>query len=148
MSKWLDSSANKIRQTYVNGFLDISGGSISMRNNNPIHFYNASDSTVPTFSIKSDVMSITNADGILTDLSLSKLLSMTDISGNLNLMLEELLGRTHLLSSDNQELNLLAYINQDNEIMYDPGLGNPDPQFASSIMGGADKDGFITLRSY
>ena len=36
MSNWLDSSnnANKIMQTYIQGFLDISGGNVFVRNGN------------------------------------------------------------------------------------------------------------------
>ena len=42
MSKWFDLSnnANKLRQSYVSGFLDISGGGVFIRNDNSLNLYN------------------------------------------------------------------------------------------------------------
>ena len=36
MSNWPDQSGNKLNQTYIRGFLDISGGDITIRNNGNI----------------------------------------------------------------------------------------------------------------
>ena len=36
MSIWPDQSGNKLNQTYIKGFLDISGGDINIRNNGNI----------------------------------------------------------------------------------------------------------------
>jgi hypothetical protein len=33
MSKWPDQSGNNLKQTYLNGFLDVSGGDVKIRNN-------------------------------------------------------------------------------------------------------------------
>ena len=54
MSKWLDlsNSANKIRQTYVQGFLDVSGGGVYLRNDMSLNFYDKTGSGIPKFSIK------------------------------------------------------------------------------------------------
>jgi hypothetical protein len=38
MSKWLDFSANMLKQTYIKGFLDISGKGIYLRNDSSLNF--------------------------------------------------------------------------------------------------------------
>ena len=42
MSKWLDFSANMLRQSYIKGFLDISGDALYLRNDASINFYGTS----------------------------------------------------------------------------------------------------------
>jgi hypothetical protein len=58
MSKWMDFSANMLKQTYIKGFLDISGQGIYLRNDSSVNFYDIGNSTVPKFSIKSGSMRI------------------------------------------------------------------------------------------
>ena len=56
MSKWFDlsNSANKLRQSYLKGFLDVSGGGIYIRSDNSINFYTSAgsggDEAKPKFS--------------------------------------------------------------------------------------------------
>ena len=52
MSQWFDQSnnANKLRQSYLKGFLDISGGGIYMRSDNSLNFYTGEGST-PNFAL-------------------------------------------------------------------------------------------------
>ena len=53
-SQWFDLSfsSNKLRQSYVKGFFDISGGPLLLRNNNYLQFYKDSD-VVPKLNINS-----------------------------------------------------------------------------------------------
>ena len=48
MSKWMDFSANMLKQTYLKGFLDISGQGIYLRNDSSINFYDIGNSTMST----------------------------------------------------------------------------------------------------
>jgi len=61
MSKWFDQSnnANKLRQSYLKGFLDISGGGLNMRSDNSMNFYytnSALGEAVPGFGIDASSM--------------------------------------------------------------------------------------------
>lgn len=57
MSTWLDNptNANKLRQSYLKGFLDVSGGGILVRADNSLNFYTTSglgnDVTKPSFAM-------------------------------------------------------------------------------------------------
>jgi len=84
MSKWFDLSenANKIRQSYFKGFIDISGGGIYLRNDLSMNFYDTTNSANPKFSIKSDSMRIQDASGQYYDISNDKLLFIKDLSVN------------------------------------------------------------------
>ena len=48
MAQWFDQSnnANKLRQSYLKGFLDISGGNVYMRSDNYLNFYNTADEII------------------------------------------------------------------------------------------------------
>ena len=64
MSFWLDlsSTSNKIKQSYFKGFIDVSGGGVNIRSDNSLNFFNLSNYSHPTFSIKSDKIYIYNPD--------------------------------------------------------------------------------------
>jgi predicted acyltransferase (DUF342 family) len=67
MSTWFDQSnnANKLRQSYLKGFLDISGGGILVRSDNSLNFYSGEGAT-PNFALdatKLRVPNITAASG-------------------------------------------------------------------------------------
>ena len=51
-NQWFDLSfsSNKLRQSYLKGFLDISGGSVSLRSDNSVKFH-TSDDVIPKLSI-------------------------------------------------------------------------------------------------
>ena len=53
MSQWFDQSnnANKLRQSYVKGFLDISGGGVYIRSDNSLNLYTQADGVVPAFGM-------------------------------------------------------------------------------------------------
>jgi predicted acyltransferase (DUF342 family) len=67
MIQWFDQSANanKLRQSYLKGFLDISGGGIYLRSDNSMNFYSGV-SARPTMSIGGTKMTIYTTDGGLT----------------------------------------------------------------------------------
>lgn len=53
MSQWFDQSnnANKLRQSYLKGFLDISGGGILVRSDNSLNFYKSDSGATPEFAL-------------------------------------------------------------------------------------------------
>ena len=53
MSQWFDQSnnANKLRQSYVKGFLDISGGGVYISSDNSLTLYTKADGVTPAFGM-------------------------------------------------------------------------------------------------
>ena len=62
MSTWFDQSnnANKLRQSYLKGFLDISGGGILVRSDNSLNFYTSADGVVPKFALDANKLRVPN----------------------------------------------------------------------------------------
>jgi predicted acyltransferase (DUF342 family) len=112
MSKWLDlsNSANKIRQTYVQGFLDVSGGGIYLRNDMSLNFYDKSNSAIPKFSIKSDSMRIPDRFGVYYDMSISQLLYLNNLSTNIDSQFSNLVNRTKYITSDTSNIDTIIEI--------------------------------------
>jgi len=144
MSKWFDLSenANKIRQSYFKGFIDISGGGIYLRNDLSMNFYDTTNSANPKFSIKSDSMRIQDASGQYYDISNDKLLFIKDLSVNVQSKLNDLTSRTLNITSNGANTNtMLEFDNSNNQItLYSNivpnvadilNLGTPDKPFSS-----------------
>ena len=98
MSEWLDasSSSNKLKQSYFQNFIDVSGV-VSLRNNNNLNLYN-NDST-PEFSINSQEIRIRD-NNMYYDISNSKLQYIKDLTENVHDRLEDLISRTQNISDD------------------------------------------------
>ena len=98
MSEWLDasSSSNKLKQSYFQNFIDVSGV-VSLRNNNNLNLYN-NDST-PEFSINSQEIRIRD-NNMYYDISNSKLQYIKDLTENVHDRLEDLIYRTQHISED------------------------------------------------
>jgi hypothetical protein len=78
----VDSSANKLRHTYVKGFVDISGGDLSLENG-AFNMYNGSNSVY--FRIANDHFTATSYPSLQrVDVSLSSLIYLNTISGNVD----------------------------------------------------------------
>jgi len=62
MSQWFDlsGSANKLRQSYLKGFLDISGGGILVRSDNSLNFYKSDSGAVPEFALDATKIRVKN----------------------------------------------------------------------------------------
>jgi len=144
MSKWFDLSenANKIRQSYFKGFIDISGGGVYLRNDLSINFYDNTNSANPKFSIKSDSMRIQNSLGQYYDISNEKLLFISDLSQNVQSKLNDLSLRTQNINSigsntnkmlelDNSNGEITVYANIVPNIADVYTLGTPDKPFSS-----------------
>jgi UDP-3-O-[3-hydroxymyristoyl] glucosamine N-acyltransferase len=108
MNRWLDLSinSNKFKQSYFQGFVDISG-EIHIRNDNNINFYDKSNATNPKFSIKSDSMRIIDNADTVNDISNIKLLYIKDLSENVQLRLDDLNERTKYISTNSYELKTI-----------------------------------------
>jgi predicted acyltransferase (DUF342 family) len=108
MSQWFDQSANanKLRQSYLKGFLDISGGGIYLRSDNSMNFYSGTSSTRPTLSIggnKLTVYSTTeNADSLNDDVvSINSLRFLKGLKTNLQDYMDRQTGDTGTLNTGN-----------------------------------------------
>ena len=62
MSTWFDQSnnANKLRQSYLKGFLDISGGGILVRSDNSLNFYKSDSAATPNFALDATKLRVPN----------------------------------------------------------------------------------------
>ena len=104
MSEWLSasSSSNKLKQSYFQDFIDVSG-IVSLRNNKNINLYN--NESTPEFSINSKEISVRD-DGVYYDISNSKLKYIKDLTENVHDRLEDLITKTQNISDDGSKLTV------------------------------------------
>ena len=100
MTYGYDISANRFKQSYFKGFVDISGDGIRMRNDMSINFFDATNSSMPKFSIKSDSMRIVNPLGGIQDISHTQLLYISDLSDSAQQQINDVKHRTAYIESD------------------------------------------------
>ena len=108
MSQWFDLSnnANKLRQSYLKGFLDISGGGLYMRSDNSLNFYTTADGVNPAMAIDATNINVNgkrfSSDAVdsYVDVSNSKLAFLKDLSENVQLQADQLYHRTQYIRSD------------------------------------------------
>lgn len=91
MSQWYDlaSTSNKLRQSYVKGFLDISGGGVLLRGGNSVDFYNSPTDLSPAMKIKHDEIQIEH-NGSTIAVSTEKLRHLVSISENIQDAIDDL----------------------------------------------------------
>jgi phage baseplate assembly protein gpV len=160
MSQWLDvsNSANKLRQTYIAGFLDVSGSRVSVRNNAPVELYGKGDVSTPQFSMNSEKATIYDGATTYYDVSLSKLIYVKDVSENIQERLTDLTKRTQEITTDtsnNVTINSNVTVSGD-FFAHFPFATIPQ----SAIIGGVggiyiptetttfDSDNFATIKTY
>ena len=119
MSQWFDFSynANKLRQSYVKGFLDVSGGGVYVRSDNSLNFYTTADGVVPKFSLDATQYRVYGKDRASDvaldyhDISVSTLAFLKDLSDNAQDQLDTLFDRTQYIRSDTSENNTIFEMN-------------------------------------
>ena len=97
-SAWFDvsASANKLRQSYLKGFLDISGGGVYVRADNSLNFYTAASATVPKFSMNAEKITVVSdvsnvgKDGTDITFSTKKLGYLWDLSENIQQVFKDI----------------------------------------------------------
>jgi len=101
MSQWYDLStnSNKLRQSYLRGFLDISGGGILLRGGNSMSFYDSPSDLTPTMSIKHDNINIIH-DSSNYDVSAHNLRHLVRLSENVQDAIDELRARATNITGD------------------------------------------------
>lgn len=96
MSQWFDQSANanKLRQSYLKGFLDISGGGVLIRSDNSLNFYTTADGVNSKFAMDATNFKVINpanastknsavgAAGAAVNVATQKLAYIADLSEN------------------------------------------------------------------
>ena len=108
MSQWFDQSnnANKLRQSYLKGFLDISGGGLYMRSDNSLNFYTTADGVSPKLALDATSIKVngkrysTEAQNSTVEVSNAKLAFLKDLSENAQLQIDQLYHRTKYILSD------------------------------------------------
>lgn len=119
MSQWVNN-ANKLKQTYFDGFVDISGnhGNLYVRNNGSISLFDSSNLSIPSFSINAN--KITVVDGLTQyDISNQKIIHIKDLSENVQTRLTDLTSRTqHIMGSiDTSDANTMLTFDEPNNNM-------------------------------
>ena len=129
-SQWFDLSfsSNKLRQSYLKGFLDISGGPVLLRSDNSLNFYTGSDvvpklglnatNTMVWFPSISETPDIVSSQAILDpdttiygdtntyyDISNIKFVFIKDLSENVQMRLNDLRIRTQFQQIDDIALS-------------------------------------------
>lgn len=101
MSQWLDlsNSSNKLKQTYVSGFIDISGEGVNIRNGS-LQIFDDTNPSISKFTINSTSMNIYDGSSNYYDISNSKLVFLKDVSENIQNRLDDLISRTQEISTD------------------------------------------------
>jgi len=104
MSKWFDQSnnANKLRQSYLKGFLDISGGGVLVRSDNSLNFYTTAEENYPQLAMDATKIRVRNPAanksnynepagqaGIAIDISAQKLGFLYNLTENVQASLNE-----------------------------------------------------------
>ena len=95
MSQWFDQSnnANKFRQTYVKGFVDVSGGGVMIRSDNSLNLYTTADDVNPKFSISATEYNVRHEDTV-TAVATEKLRHLVDLDENTQVRLDDHTRRT------------------------------------------------------
>ena len=117
MSEWLDSSlnSNKLKQSYFQNFIDVSGV-VSIRNNKNLNLYNEGSS--PEFSINSQEIRLKD-QGVYYDISNAKLRYLVDVSENVQDRLEDLISRTqYITTSTVDDSTMISMDNDNNKITF------------------------------
>jgi hypothetical protein len=113
MSTWLDNptNANKLRQSYLKGFLDVSGGGILVRADNSLNFYTTANAVTPTFAMdatKITVRDVSNTTNV--EIATNKLSYISDLNENVKSALASiraaLNGETPVANTDTAKLNV------------------------------------------
>lgn len=108
MNRWLDLSnnSNKLKQSYFQNFIDISG-EVQVRNDSYINLYSNTNANSPKFSINSDTIRIRQNADTVNDISNVKLIYIKDLSENVQLRLDDLNERTKYISTNTYELKTI-----------------------------------------
>ena len=117
MSTWLDapSNANKLRQSYLKGFLDVSGGGILVRADNSLNFYTTAgfggNAAVSSFAIDATNIKVVDASsGNLVSFATNKLSYMSDLDENVKAAFADirsyLTGNSKSSNTDTEKLNV------------------------------------------
>lgn len=98
MSYWLhDNSTNKLKSSYVSGFMDVSGPGISIRQGS-LSIYDESGANTPNFAIDATDMHIYDGRTV-TDVSNAKFVYLKDVSENIQTRLTDITARTQFITA-------------------------------------------------
>ena len=119
MSQWFDQSnnANKLRQSYIKGFLDISGGGVYIRSDNSLNLYTQEDGVTPAFGMDATNYRVkgkgraSDAPGTYTDVPMEKLAYLLDLSDNVQDQVDYVVDKVKYMANDASENNTVLQLN-------------------------------------
>lgn len=85
-SSWFSdpTNSNKLRQSYLKGFLDISGGGVLVRADNSLNFYTTASPSAPKFGLDATKLTVVDAStGEMRDIATTRLSYLHDLSENI-----------------------------------------------------------------
>tara|TARA_B100000524_G_scaffold105973_1_gene51201 strand:+ start:414 stop:1127 length:714 start_codon:yes stop_codon:yes gene_type:complete len=99
----LSNNANKLRKSYVNGFLDVSGN-VLIRNNKTLGFYEGTDQSLPDFEIDANGLKVYTLDAqgnhaSQVDISFATIAHLVDVTENVNTNLVNLKNKTDIFDA-------------------------------------------------
>ena len=99
----LSNNANKLRKSYVNGFLDVSGN-VLIRNNKTLGFYEGENQSLPDFEIDANGLKLYTLDAqgnhaSQVDISFATIAHLVDVSANVNTDLVNLKNKTDIFDA-------------------------------------------------
>src|SRR6056300_1372139 len=129
MSRWYDLStnSNKLRQSYLKGFLDISGGAVHRRADNSLNFYTVDEETVSKVAIDATNFHVmgkqysTDAVDSMVSVPREKIAFLKDVSENIQKQVDTFEHRLKYISSDasNNSNTILRFIGSDDDAYTD-----------------------------
>ena len=111
MSKWLDFSnnANKFKQSYFNGFIDINYGNICLRNSQYLNMYDSSNNL--NFSVNSKNINVYDGVSQYYNVNTSQLIYICDLSASAQSQINSLVNSTKYIQSDSSNSNTVLNLN-------------------------------------
>ena len=99
----LSNNANKLRKSYVNGFLDVSGN-VLIRNNKTLGFYEGENQSLPDFEIDANGLKLYTLDAqgnhaSQVDISFATIAHLVDVTENVNTNLVNLKNKTDIFDA-------------------------------------------------
>lgn len=138
MSKWLDLSnaSNKFNQSYFRGFVDISGGSMNLRNDGSLNIYDSRGIDKPNFSIKSSQMTIYDGVGTYYDISNSKLIYLKNLTSDVQSQINSLSQLTQLSINNSLSVGTNTSIGGNASIGGNLSIGSTFTTTSDAFVGG------------
>jgi hypothetical protein len=152
MPLWFDQSnnANKLRQSYFKGFIDMSGGDLFIRSDGALNLYTTNDGVTPKFNISAEKTTVYDGSSQYHTFYTSQFIYVKDLSYGTQSQLNTLKEKTQWINSDisntfvanklnvssDTSLNANLYVGGQTTLLQNVGIGKaPSSTFALDVSG-------------